>query len=160
DLRPPERRAGLARLDGRDDVRERRHGPGPRRDHRPDGRDPGRQVRPHHAPGVGRGPASRRRRRDVRHRALPAALRGEAGRPDAPRRGAPRGRYRLALASANLERHSTTSAWSSSCGRPDTITTPTGPAPSTVSGNPPPCGAYSGNVSEVASSNVVPSTSY
>ena len=27
DLRPPQRRAGLARLDGRDDVRERRDGP-------------------------------------------------------------------------------------------------------------------------------------
>ena len=50
DLRPPVRRARLARLDGRDDVRERRDGPRPGRDHGPDGRDPGRQVRPYELP--------------------------------------------------------------------------------------------------------------
>ena len=33
------------------DLRERRDGPRPRRDHRPDGGDPGRQVRPHRAAG-------------------------------------------------------------------------------------------------------------
>ena len=48
-LRPALRRAGLDRLDGRDDLRQRRHGPHRRRGHRADGRDPGRQVRPYGA---------------------------------------------------------------------------------------------------------------
>ena len=37
---------------------------------------------------------------------------------------------------------------------------PTGPVPATISGKPPPCGAYSGNCSDVASAKVVPAATW
>ena len=61
DLRPAHRRARLDRLDGRDDVRERRDGPRRGRRDRPDGRDPGRQVRAHGAARPGARAAQGRR---------------------------------------------------------------------------------------------------
>lgn len=50
----------------------------------------------------------------------------------------------------------TTSAWSSACGSPDTVTEPITPAPSTAIGNEPPCAAYVSGSSRDDCSNVVP----
>ena len=65
DLRPPERRGGFARPDGRDDVRQRRDGSHRRRPARPNGRDPGRPLRPHDATRSGPRTAQGRRRSAV-----------------------------------------------------------------------------------------------
>ena len=101
DLRPAERRARLDRLDGRDDVRQRRDGPGRERGHRADGRDPGRQVRPHRrCPTRPSGRARSTSPAMYNVGALPAALRRQARRPDAAGRARLRGRRELRPGSA------------------------------------------------------------
>src|SRR4051812_33096727 len=96
-----------------------------------------------------------------------------AGEPELPGQGG--GRNRTRLTSERLQqpegvpgrrnaRHraswariaSTTRRWSSSWGRPETTTTPTGPTDRTKIGKPPPWAAYSWGSSPRASSNVVP----
>lgn len=56
----------------------------------------------------------------------------------------------------NRSSAATTSAWSSAYGSPDTTTAPMTPAPSTASGNAPPCAAYVSGSRREESSKVVP----
>ena len=56
----------------------------------------------------------------------------------------------------NVSSASTTSRWSSSWGRPETVTVPMTPAPSTAIGNEPPWAAYVSGSRREDSSKVVP----
>ena len=82
-LRPALGRAGHARLDGRDHVRQRGDGPHPGRRRRPHGGDPRRQVRPR-LPGRDGQAAAARPAGRLRHGPLPPEVRGPGGRPAAP----------------------------------------------------------------------------
>ena len=83
-----------------------------------------------------------------------------AGVAERDRRRSRAGRRQPGVPARNASRTSTMRAWSCSCGRPETSATPTGPVPATISGKPPPCGAYSGNCSDVASAKVVPAATW